>query len=443
MATINWTGNALDVVQVDTITVANTWAAGDTATVTINGKDLIYTVGTTGTSTTAIAAGIKEMFMSAVRLDGSSATNDGTSNGAGQLFGEFRELSASVSGSVVTVIGNTAGKPFTMTATEVTVGSGTATRASSQAATGKGFWDNGDNWSGGSVPANNDIVVFKDSSVSVKYGLPNASLEVTFQVWMSYTGEIGLPPTNRDDPSYPYYEYRQRYVRLDDAGAGTNIAHRFGIGTDGTGPTLINLKHSTLKCSPVVYNTGQVKVPDRAGSKVLNLCCTDNTSTLNILNGSVDFSSQDGSTSAFLTVIQSGGDSRGITAIHTSASTLTLFNGTMLIGGAGAITAVNVRGGTLRLESQTGTITGLSIYTGGTVDYASTATITGYFSFGGTFDARNSPGFTITSASVYPGSKFYDPIQQMTVGTSYYLYFDPSPDLQFGASLTGSRIKVV
>jgi hypothetical protein len=434
MATVTWTGNALDVKQISTITIANTWATGDTATLTINGKDLVVTVGATDTTTDDVATAIKEAWEGATRLDGTGST-DATSNAGGQEFGEFAEASASVSGSVVTLVARTAGKPFTLTVTESTAGSGTATGATAQAATGKNFWNNADNWDGGSVPANDDIVVFRDSDVKCLYGLPNGSLEVTLQVWMSYTGEVGLPTINRDNPQQPYYEYRQRYVRLDDAGTGTNIAHRFGLGKDGTGFRLFNLKHISLKCSPIVYSTG-IPLTERVGTKSLNICCADTTSTLTVHSGSVDCSSQDGGTSAFVNVTVSDGDVRAVAAIHTSGGTVNVDGGNVLVGGSGAIATMNVRSGVLTTENQTGTVTTISVYAAGTVNWKSAATITNLYSYGGTFDARNADSFTITTASLFRGSRFYDPYNRMTVGSAFGLFYDPSPDLQFGANDT-------
>lgn len=434
MATIYWTGNAHSVKQIDTITVANTWAAADTVTCTINGKDLVITCGSTTTTTTTVAAAIKEAWMSATRLDGTSSSSNATSNFGGQEFGEFREIEASVSGSVVTLIGRTPGKPFTVTVTENTAGSGTATQAGSTTATGKNHWDNGDNWSGGSVPANDDVVVFKDSNVSCLYGLPNASLEVTIQVWMSYTGEVGLPAINLDDANWPYYEYRQRYVRLDDAGTGTNILHRFGLGKDGTGCRLFNLKHSTLKCSPVVYNTG-TPLATRVGTKAFNICCTANTSQLNILGGSVDWSSQDGSTSAFVAVYQNGGDSRGAGGLYTTNGYATIRAGTMLVGGTGTVNEMAAYGGTMRVENQSGAITSLAAYDGGTIEYASTATVTNLNGYGGTIDCRPDVGaFTATNTTIKRGTKLYDPYRRITFTNPAQVYFDLSSDVQFGAT---------
>lgn len=432
MATVTWTGNALDVKQISTITVANTWATGDTAILTINGKDIVVTVGATNTSTANVATAIKEAWDAATRLDG-SGTTDATSNAGGQEFGEFAEASATVSGSVVTLVARVAGKPFTLTVTETTAGTGTATGATTQAATGKSFWNNADNWDTGSVPANDDIVVFRDTGESCKYSLPNGSLEVTLNIWMSYTGEVGLPAINRDNPQQPYHEYRQLYVRLDDSGTGTDIAHRFGIGKDGTGCRLFNLKHSTVKCSPIVYNTGTPLV-DRVGTKALNICCTANTSAIQILGGSVDYSSQDGGASAYLSVYQTGGDSRGISAIHTTSAQLLIAGGTAIVGGSGAIDTIIVQNGSLRLENQTGTISNFSIYNG-TVDYATTATITNLNISGGVFDARSGAGqFVVTNSSIYVGGSFIDPYRRMAQGNPTYMYLEPNNAIQFGAS---------
>ena len=51
MATTRWTGGALPLAQIETITIANTWAANDTLTVTCNGRDIVLTIGTTATTT--------------------------------------------------------------------------------------------------------------------------------------------------------------------------------------------------------------------------------------------------------------------------------------------------------------------------------------------------------------------------------------------------------
>jgi hypothetical protein len=432
VSTNYWIGNAHATKQLDTITIAGTWAANDTVTCTIGGKDLIVTI-VNGTTTAQVAASIAAAWNANTRLDGTTiANNTNTSNAGGQEFGEFSEATAVVyatSDTIVRIIGTKAGRPFTLSVTEATAGDGTATEATPQAATGPWHWNNVDNWSLGAVPVDDDIVVFKDNDVSVKYGLPNATLEVTIQQWMSYTGDIGLAPTNTDNAGKPYYEYRQRYVRLDDNGGGSDIAHRFGMG-QGTGSGLINVRHATVKCSPIVYNTGS---PRSTGSKALNIACTANTSTINILGGSVDFSSQDGVTAAFVNVKQSGGDSRSDSGIHTVAAVVTMSGGRMLVGG-GALATAHVRGGLLRFEGQTGTITTLNILKGGTVEYASTATITTVTVKEGTFDARPDAGtFTCTNAVLYPGN-WFDPYDRITYTNNLMIYSELSSQILLGGS---------
>lgn len=428
--TQTFTGNAHDVRQITTLTVAGTWLNTETATMTINGKDIVVTlVG--DEATTAVATGLKLAWMSSTRLDG-TGTPDVTSNVGGQEFGEFSEVTATVSGSVVTLTAIKAGIPFTVTVAETSVG-GTLTPATPQVATGRMFWSNADNWDTGAAPVNDDTVVFKYPGLHCRYGLPSGTLEVTVHWYHSADGELGLPPINIDNPSKPYAEYRQPYVRLDDAGGGSSAVHRIGIGQAGRGSTLINLKHSTLPCVPIVYNTGQ-PLASRPGTYALNICCTNNTSSLTINNGSVDFSSQDGSTSAFLQVDQNAGNSRGIQAVHTAASTLNISGGTMLIGGTGAITTINASGGTLRLESQTGTITTLNL-TGGTLECITAGIITTLYVNGGAFDATNASGFTVGTGTVYEGSRFLDPTGKMVVNTVFRLAFEPSDDLQFGTNV--------
>lgn len=305
MATVTWTGNAAAVKQINTITVANTWATNDTATLTMNGKDLVVTIGA-DTSTTQVAQAIRDAWNASSRLD-SEGTTDATSNFGGQEFGEYSEATASIdpdSLSVVLITANKAGVPFTLTVTESTAGTGTATGATSQTATGAWHWDNGDNWDGGSAPANDDVVIFRDSAVSCKYGLPNASKEVTLYVHQSFTGTIGLPEYNTEQPTKPFKEYRQRYAKFDEAGSGSALTHVFGIG-EGNGSPMINVWFvtSTLTTSANVYNTGTPQ--SNMGPRALNILIDNGVGgggTLTVLKGSVYSGEQFGSKPSFATI---------------------------------------------------------------------------------------------------------------------------------------------
>lgn len=286
MATVYWTGNALARKQVQTITVASTWLDTETATLTMNGKDLVLTL--VGDESTAnVATALKEMWMATKALDGTSTT-DATTNAGGYMFGEFAEVTATVSGSVVTLTANKAGVPFTVTVAE-TSASGTLTLGTVQTATGPNHWDNDDNWSGGAYPSYGDIMIVRDTDVSVKYGMSNLAFEGTLIIHSSFTGQIGLPVINRDNPAKPYKEYRQTFLGFGESGfSGTTYTHRFGVG-DGPGSSFINFRHHALtntRVNAVVYNTGRPTLP---GTKALTITIDNTTFTggVTILRGSV------------------------------------------------------------------------------------------------------------------------------------------------------------
>lgn len=427
--------SAAAVKQISTVTIAGDWTGNPTVTLTMNNKAMVITIGANN-ATTDVAIAIRNAWQANTRLDSESVGNDATSNFGGQEFGEFSEVTATIdkdTPSVVTLTAIKAGVPFTVSVAETA--SGSATLASAQAATGPWHWDNAKNWDSGTVPADNDILVFKDQSgenVGFKYGLPNGTLEVTINHWMSYTGQLGLPPINGAGPK-AFPEYRQRGIRLDDHGDGTSILHRFGLGKDGTGSPLINVKHSTLECRVVVYKTGSSQVP---GGKALNICCTADTSLLNVLDGSVDCSSQDGGTSAFLEISQAGGDVRAINALKDSA-TMVVKGGTMLAGGSPDTITYVCFGGTLRIENATPatSVSQVSIFGGATVEYASSATIGQFAGIKGTFDARLDGGaFNIDAGDLYRACKFLDPYHRITAAADFLIHDDPSEDWQFGTN---------
>lgn len=210
-ATRRWTGNAVNIKQVDTITVADTWAADDTVTLTINGNDLVITIGT-DTTTAQVATAIKEAVMGAEADQTGTGDHSFSPTAGGQAIPEFTEITATVSSSVVTLTANTAGIPFTLSVTESTAGDGTATEATATSATGSNFFSNADNWTGATVPVDNDDIVFDSGDVDCLYGLAPAIQPGSFKRLSSYTGKIGLPEENANG----YREYRTTYLTFDD-----------------------------------------------------------------------------------------------------------------------------------------------------------------------------------------------------------------------------------
>lgn len=74
-------------------------------TLTINGNDLVVTVGVSDLTDALVATAVSEAINSTDALDGTVAigTTDATSNVGGQSIPEFTEFEATVSGVVVTI----------------------------------------------------------------------------------------------------------------------------------------------------------------------------------------------------------------------------------------------------------------------------------------------------------------------------------------------------
>lgn len=446
-ATLHWKPVAVPIKQVYTVTMTDTWDPGDQIEAAIGNETLVVVIGSEDT-TDNVAAAFANAWNATTRLTGATSPN-ATSNFGGAERGVFYEFEASYASNVVTLTARTPGKIFktvggTDYLTITDVGDGTATLAEVQAASGPYSWNNAENWDTGDVPDNDDIVVFRDTNISCRYGLPVGSLEVTVITYQTFEGIIGNWDTNIDTPGKPYEEYRATHLVLDESGTGTNIAHLFGLGDAGNGSPLIRIAHSGVKCSPTVFNTGTPQqfqiasypftfpVNILSGRKALELSCSDNTSTLKLINGSVQIGLGGGVSSAFLTVEQTGGDLSAINAMHTTGASFTQAGGKAVLGGSGAIATVTCRSGEINVENQTGTVTNLLGY-GGTIRYSSANTVTNLLLSGGALDLRKCPGVTVTNGSIYPGSKLWDPYRKIS-SNNFLIYFDLSPDIQFGGT---------
>jgi hypothetical protein len=412
MAERRWQPKATPVPEKYTVTVAGTWAAADTATVTINEKDLTLTVGSLVT-TAQVATSIKEM------INGDSFTDPtATATITGDKIGEFSNLTATVSGSVVTVTGgrlDTDGtqthlrsRPFTLTATESTAGTGTATAAQVTAATGPHHVNNADNWSGGAVPVDSDDVVYDDGTVDCLYAL-SALTAVSLASFVrrgSYTGKIGLATLNQDNPALPFYEYLTQYLTLGDSGDA--VTTTFTLESDG-GRTFIDNGDGQA-----VFNV-RSKGSGRENPNVPSILLkgTHASNTLDLQAGDVGVAFYDGEAAALATIrvsyltdrvgdaklvcgdgvtlttiVQTGGE----VVIDSNVVTVTVETGQIQIGDRAAptVTTLNLDGGT-GLYRGGGTLTTLNVGAGGVID----------------FRAGTKP-VTVTTANLYAGSSYYD-----------------------------------
>lgn len=295
MATRTFRGDAVAVAQVTTISVDDTWATGDTAVLTINGKDLTLTVGTTST-TAQIALDIIDM------VNGDDANGDETRSTTGNLIPEFDEITASnVTASTVTLTADTKGVPFTITASETTAGDGTlGTPTNSTAATGPNHYDDADNWSDSTLPVDADDVVVDAGDTDILYGLDqNAVTPASFKVMQRYSGNIGLPYENANG----YTEYRDRYLKVGNSGDATNITVTIGLGS-GNGSGRMNIDFGTGQYTATIFNTGNSRV---TGTTALQLLGSHATNTVTIHGGDVGMAINGGETANIDTITMHGG----------------------------------------------------------------------------------------------------------------------------------------
>lgn len=436
MATIVSQQKALAVRQLSTLTVGGTWLATETLTLTINGKDVVITIGN-GTTNAQVASTIRDVWKSAIRLDGTGSTTN-TSNVGANEFGEFAEVDAeiySASDTVVRLNSFRAGEPFTLTVAETST-SGTLTLATPQAATGPEFWNNGDNWVGGTAPANGDAFVLANSPVvsgralGFKHGLPtDLELRTTVsKIYKSFAGWLGLPPINRDNQSKPYPEYRTTYPKFEcGAGAGAETPLiEVGVG-DGPGSPMLNIEYDAQHADSVftvrVTDTGTPQ-PDLT-PYALNLA-TDATSVTNDLyvnKGHVAVGVLEHGKTAKLTNVRTAyqlnqaADVRVLLDQILTASALAVKQngGEMTFRGTGTMQTWDVNAGTLYWDALAGATT-INVHNG-TVYPVRSGTVTTYAigNKGVVNCSRLTDAFTVTNLDMYAGAQFIDDNDLVTV----------------------------
>ncbi len=375
MANCDWVGNAAAIKDAWTDTIALTWAAADTETVTIDGIDLVITIGSLVT-TAQVATTISQAF------NGESFTDTTAScvpSGGGQTIPQFAELVATVSGSVVTFTARTAGIPHTISSVAVTAGNGTSTIAHAITATGPNWWTNADNWAAGSVPVGADDVRI-DRPVSILYGIDQNAITLTsLTIGERFTSAayIGLPFRNANG----YEEYRETHLKI----SATNVTCR---GSSGR----IKFNAGTAQTAADIFSTGTATETGRAAFQFLG---THASNVVNMFGGSVSIADNDGEVATVVTLRQTGG--------------------TVFCGAGATLTTVSKQGGTLTVRSATTTLTNnagaLNIYAGthtlvhhmaNTLTAEGTATITTLRQGGGT--VVTGPNVTLTTVDKFAGT---------------------------------------
>lgn len=374
MAQKTWQGGDSTTAQVDTFTLALTWAAADTLTTTLTAEDAsTQTVVTTSSST------VIETIRDAHVSDLQASTNS-----------LFTAITWAKSGTdAITGTAKTAGVPFTATASEATAGNGTYTRAATTANSGPHDWNDTGNWVEGSIPVDTDTVDIlphptnenpdgSPKSYDILYGLNQSSIDLTeLRVGKSFRAAIG-------DAANQYY------LRIDCAsGSANTVLHSSGhtIWIDGAhdqinvvaatgGPDAVRINGTTTNLRVLGASVnGRIRVAD--GSTVTNAYIID-------CPGADVFIGTGGT----ITLLEANAGAIEIGKAITTANTYGTANVTHTDG---AVATWNQRGGTVHYNGS-GILTTLTIFSGLfdlTLNETSGVTITDAIIYGGVLDDRS------------------------------------------------------
>lgn len=369
MAKLVFIGAAQAISQIDTITLAGTFASTETVTIKVAEKLVKYTCGSGETPTTVATA----------LLALCQASTDP----------EFGEITWTSAAGVITATSDP-GVPVTITTSD-TAASGSSTLASVQAATGPNHWNNAANWSTGSVPANTDEVYFEDDTLAAMYGLPSS---LTLNKMEIRLGQIGIPDRNPAG----YSEYRTKRAIIGCVNVIIGVSQ-------GVGPSLVRLDLSTSVAIVAVFGS-----KSRTDVAAIDLLTNDSGATVSIISGQVGIAMGGDETSTLASArVASGGAlvlgggvtittllSAGNTVISAAVTTLTVDSGTTTLSGSAAVTNLNVRGGTV-VHKTSGTVTSAEVGPG-------------------VLDAsQDIRARTITDLELRKGGQFDDPYNSITV----------------------------
>lgn len=187
MANNNWIGGASVATQIDTQTIALTWASGDKIKTTLASED----GSTTEFVETTVAGSDIETDVLDVHL--AALQNETTKT-------LFKDITWTKSGTdKIVATAKVGGKPFYLTASETTAGDGTHTNASTTANSGPEDAGTAANYSLGTVvAAGEDFRVMPnptdDKSYNITYGLDQSAKDLkSFRRSPEYKGTIGDP----------------------------------------------------------------------------------------------------------------------------------------------------------------------------------------------------------------------------------------------------------
>jgi hypothetical protein len=417
MTTKTWTGNAAAVAQVTTLTPASP-DVNDTFTVTVNNKSVSYQ---TAAGTVA---------------DVCNGLANALANASYAEFGEFTPQNAI---STITLTGNAAGVPFTVSLSVTTSGSATFTQSATTPCTGPNFWDNAANWSTDAIPAGGDDIVVNSGNVACLYNISQTSITLdSLSIYQTYTGTIGLPLYNTKG----YYEYRP--TELAVSATSLNVGQFAGTSAQGSGRLKINVGSNV--CTLNVYNTGQ---PLDQGNPALTWRGTNSGNVVNVNKGQVGIAFFPGNTATIAGlnvgyVSNVNGDVQLTAGAQATIGTVTQNGGNVTF--YGGMSTLLVTAGTCTVYG-TGGVSSLTVNQSGYITWNSTGTIGGNPVVGdkGVLDfSKDQQAKTVTNPIQKYGdsSQILDPDQ---VVSSLVIVLEQSDDLtglELGENLTLTRTAV-
>lgn len=377
MATRYFEPKAIPVAQVSTVQVT-AFDASTTYTLTVNGIAVVAVSGDASVNATATA----------LQVAWEAATHPYASG-----------ITATVATDTVTLTGDTEEVPFVVVSS-VAGGSGTiGSVAESTAPTGPHTIDDADNWDGGTLPSNSDVLVFRDLAIPVCWGLAGISTTGhTLKVDQSYSGKIGLDrggyATSADGQTTDLtaQEYREVYLQLDCE--RIEIGGHQGIHDPGGSQRIMIDNDRASASTTIVHRTSSVG--SEQGKPPVRLLYAHASADLDIRSGSIGIATDaPGETSTIGDVTLRAGtyvQGDGVTSTN-----FTQHTGTARISlGASTLTQALVHGGDAILDGDQ-IITTLKI-TGGRVESNTTGTIATVTHDAGTLDlTRSSEARTVTT----------------------------------------------
>jgi hypothetical protein len=287
-----WTGNALNVKQVDTFTPSQP-DIGDIYTLTVTGLD----GSTTQISFTATAATVANVTAGLVAAWNASTNALCTPVTAADIT------------TALTLTADEAGIAFSVSGSAT--GGETLTRDATTANAGCHDVANADNWTAG-APEAGDTLYFEDSSVNLLYGLDQSAIALTAAyIGKSFTGQIGV--NGASGVAADYLKLNTPILRVGYNSGFSSLS--------GSGRIKIDL--GSTACAVDIDDTGSAI---DTGKPALRLKANSASTTIKVKKGSVGIAFESGETST----ISSADVASGTTLIVGTGLTVTTLKGTVV-----------------------------------------------------------------------------------------------------------------